>query len=68
MSNLENHVALSAEQNRENVSSTASRVKLGWQCPECFGVRISTRRSKYSASIEGFLCVECGCQFGARND
>lgn len=41
-------------------------VEAGFQCPECSGVRIETRQSKLDSSPDGFLCVECGCQFGAR--
>lgn len=46
---------------------TREFVKRGWQCPDCFGVRIETRRKSLAdPRIEGFLCVECGCQFGSR--
>lgn len=36
-----------------------TRITAGWQCPECFGVRIETREERKDA----FLCVECGCQW-----
>lgn len=42
------------------------RIETGIQCPECWGVAIQTRRSRFQANIEGFLCIECGCQWSPR--
>lgn len=42
------------------------RVKNGWQCPECYGIQINTKRDKNSDRVNGFECNECGCQFGGR--
>ncbi len=39
-------------------SAQEDRVRLGWQCPECSGVQIETRKEG------GYLCTECGCHFG----
>jgi hypothetical protein len=47
-------------------SEMGARVKQGIQCPECFGVRIDPRTTRFDASPVGFLCTECGCQFGSR--
>jgi hypothetical protein len=44
----------------------AARIRLGWQCPECFGVNIENRMSRFQAQPIGFLCADCGCQFGSR--
>lgn len=44
-----------------------ARVQDGWQCPECYGVQINTRRvSIGDPRVIGFECHECGCQFGSR--
>jgi hypothetical protein len=34
------------------------RVRLGIQCPECFGVRTDK-----PANASQFQCLECGCQW-----
>lgn len=36
----------------------------GWQCPECYGVQITTRKNRFVARIDGFQCEECGCNWG----
>lgn len=37
---------------------------LGWQCPECYGVRIETFQSdKYPGAFKSWQCQECGCQW-----
>jgi Zn ribbon nucleic-acid-binding protein len=51
--------------NQLSMAHTAERVSLGLQCPECFGVRIETRRTYASDHVQGFTCTECGCQFGS---
>jgi hypothetical protein len=37
--------------------------KLGWQCPECYGIQIETRRVRHSDHVIGFQCNECGCNW-----
>lgn len=49
-----------------NQTEEQARVKAGLQCPECSGVRIYTHRKVGSDRVEGFICEECGCQFGSR--
>lgn len=44
----------------------ANRVESGIQCPECYGVRITTRRLPTADKVEGFSCDECGCQWSPR--
>lgn len=44
----------------------AARIRLGWQCPECFGVNIENRMSRFQAQPIGFTCNDCGCQFGSK--
>jgi hypothetical protein len=44
----------------------AARIQLGWQCPECFGPFISNRVSRFEAKPIGFVCDDCGCQFGSK--
>jgi hypothetical protein len=39
-------------------SEHRSRVRRGWQCPECFGVRVYRQ-----AKRAGFLCNGCGCEW-----
>jgi Zn ribbon nucleic-acid-binding protein len=63
---LENHEAKAAEQTQGPRTALNARVAAGWQCPECYGVRIETRRIFASDRVEGFTCTECGCQFGSR--
>jgi hypothetical protein len=41
------------------------RIRAGWQCPECYGARIQARTSPFQPN-NGFLCVECGCQWSSR--
>lgn len=41
----------------------AKRVLLGWQCPECYGIRINVRQPRFDPSPIGWLCEECGCQW-----
>ena len=36
---------------------------LGWQCPECYGVQVAPRMSRFQAQPIGFSCNECGCQW-----
>lgn len=43
-----------------------ARISAGWQCPECFGVNIENRMSRFQALPVGFLCTDCGCQFGGQ--
>jgi hypothetical protein len=49
------------------VSQSELRVRQGWQCPECYGVRIEACTTRFDPQPIGFLCVECGCQFGSRS-
>jgi len=35
-----------------------SRVRMGIQCPECFGVNTGKR-----AEASKFQCLDCGCQW-----
>lgn len=37
-----------------------ARVALGWQCPECFGVRVKPDSKPFSHAYE---CQECGCHW-----
>ena len=39
---------------------------MGWQCPECFGVQVSARQSRFDPSPTGWLCEECGCQWSRK--
>lgn len=41
----------------------AARIQHNIQCPECFGVRVSARMSRFQAQPEGWQCEECGCQW-----
>ncbi len=41
---------------------TERHVSLGWQCPECYGVRITTL-SRRPHDPHRFLCQECGAQW-----
>lgn len=45
---------------------TRAFIAAGWMCPECFGCRIEIQRERASDHVSGFLCIECGCQFGSR--
>lgn len=38
----------------------------GLQCPECFGVRITTRRDRGSDQVRGWQCEECGCNWSPK--
>jgi hypothetical protein len=49
------------------VSQSELRVRHGRQCPECYGVRVEARTTRFDPQPVGFLCVECGCQFGSRS-
>lgn len=41
-----------------------ARINAGWQCPECFGVRIKTFQSdRYPGHFVSWQCEECGCQW-----
>lgn len=40
-----------------------ARVKAGLQCPECYGVRVSLRQTRFDPPPTGYLCDECGCQW-----
>jgi ribosomal protein L37AE/L43A len=40
-----------------------ANIERGFQCPECFGVQIETRRNRFDAGIDGWLCNECGCHW-----
>jgi len=42
------------------------RVEHGWQCPDCYGVNVTTRRNRNEDGVRGFTCEECGCQFGSK--
>lgn len=42
------------------------RIKAGLQCPECFGPQVKTRRQRGHDRVDGFLCTNCGCQWGSR--
>jgi hypothetical protein len=44
----------------------ARHAELGWQCPECFGIQIEAQTTRFDPQPTGFLCTECGCQFGSR--
>lgn len=44
---------------------TPARIRAGWQCPECYSAHIDNRRDE-AGRLEGFLCTECGCEFGSR--
>jgi transposase-like protein len=48
----------------QQIATEADRIKHGIQCPECFGVRIERREDRFFG-VQGFQCVECGCQYGA---
>jgi hypothetical protein len=41
---------------------TDRHVRLGWQCPECYGVQIEPRLDCIGRP-HGFQCQECGCQW-----
>lgn len=50
----------------QSVRSSAqeqARIRRGLQCPECFGVQIETRRNRFDARPDGWLCTECGCHW-----
>jgi transposase-like protein len=40
-----------------------ARVRIGLQCPECFGVNIQTRETRFDAQPIGWQCQDCGCQW-----
>ena len=41
-----------------------ARVNLGWQCPECSGVRVETFESvRFIGAFKSFQCQDCGCQW-----
>ncbi len=40
-----------------------ARENAGIQCPECYGVQITTRTSRFQAQPNGWQCEECGCQW-----
>jgi hypothetical protein len=42
-----------------------ARITLGWQCPECAGVRINTEPHQPHDPYR-FQCQECGCQWSNR--
>lgn len=48
---------MSEQQDAERV-----RIKAGWQCPECYGVRI-VLRERQQHEPQGFQCEECGCNW-----
>lgn len=38
-----------------------ARIRQGWQCPECYGVRIDCFESRFGGRSEDrFECNECG--------
>ena len=41
----------------------AARIRHGFQCPECHGVQVAARTSRFWAQPEGWQCEDCGCQF-----
>jgi hypothetical protein len=41
---------------------TRDRIDLGWQCPECFGVNI-TSEPRQPHDPHHYQCQECGCQW-----
>jgi hypothetical protein len=43
------------------------RIALGWQCPECYGVRIATRPHRPHEPYR-FMCDECGAQWSSDPD
>lgn len=43
-------------------AETAERVSLGWQCPECYGVRV-TMQPRQPHDPHRYQCDECGCQW-----
>jgi hypothetical protein len=45
-----------------DVRGTRRRINAGWQCPECYGVRIALR-DRQPHELQGFLCEECGCHW-----
>lgn len=50
----------------KHTADECARHEAGFQCPECSGVRISLRRDRFSASILGYQCEECGCQWSRK--
>lgn len=38
---------------------------MGWQCPECYGVRVKITKDRFDARAryDRFTCEECGCQW-----
>ena len=38
-----------------------AHAKLGWQCPECYGVQIDCFEDRFRLQSDRFECRECGC-------
>lgn len=58
---------VNAEENFVDGLQEAHRSRAGWQCPECYGVRITAHTTRFDPQPTGFQCAECGCQFGSRS-
>jgi len=43
--------------------TTRRHVCAGLQCPECHGVQVQNRTSRFAAKPIGFECRECGCMW-----
>jgi hypothetical protein len=60
-----NHIQEMADM-EQRIEDAWNRTDKGWQCPECHGVRVVRRQTRFDASPTGFQCNECGCQWTPR--
>ena len=44
---------------------TKARAARGWQCPECYGVRVE-HQPRQPHDRHSYQCQECGCQWSRK--
>jgi predicted RNA-binding Zn-ribbon protein involved in translation (DUF1610 family) len=46
-----------------DITTNHGRAMHGWQCPECYGVRVIPQGQRQPHDPYRYVCDECGCQW-----